>query len=208
LNGSEQEAVINQSPAERRWYKRERVELIGRHFEATENREADCAVSDMSPGGARILSEVVPPLGAHIIVYIEGFGRFEGNVVRPEQNGFGIQFHCSPHKRLRIAEKLKVYLEGGSLHTTALRRHERTPTIRMVSFTRSNGEVANCKVLDFSLSGVSLATQIQPPVGEFVLIDQMPGRIARHHDRGICIEFGSRGKLVGTPARAKVFAAH
>jgi hypothetical protein len=199
------ETVINQSLVERRWYKRERVDLVGRHFEATENREAGCTVADLSPGGARILSEVVPPPGAHIIVYIEGFGRFEGNVVRPEQNGFGIKFNCSPHKRVRVAEKLKLYLEGGSLYATALRRHERTPTNRMVSFTRSNGEVANCKVLDFSLSGVSLATQTQPPIGEFVLIDQMPGRIARHHDRGICIEFVSQDKLVDRPPRDKFF---
>jgi hypothetical protein len=202
------EAVINQSRAERRWYKRERVELVGRHFEVTENREAGCTVADMSAGGVRVFSEVVPSLGAHIIVYIEGFGRFEGSVVRPEQNGFGIQFHCSPHKRMRVAEKLKRYLEGGSLYGTTLSRHERTPTNRVVSFTRSNGEVATCKVLDFSLAGVSLATEIKPPVGEFVLISQIPGRIARHHDRGIGIEFMSQDKLVDRSARAKFFGAH
>ena len=34
------------------------------------------------------------------------------------------------------------------------------------------------------------------PLGEFVLIDQVAGRVARHHDTGIGIEFISRDKAV------------
>ena len=198
--------MINHSRAERRWHNRERVDLVARQFEPIQNREAGCRVADMSPGGARIFSETPPPFGARIILYIEGFGRFEGSVVRLEPDGFGIQFNGSPHKRVRVAEKLKLYLEGGSLQTTALRRDERSPTSRTVSFTRSNGDVVNCKLLDFSQSGVSLVTEVRPPVGEFVLINQIPGRIARHHDTGIGIEFMSQNKLVERPMRANLFA--
>ena len=50
-----------------------------------------------------------------------------------------------------------------------------------------------CEVLDLSLSGVSLRTETKPPIGEVVLIGQMAGRVARHHDSGIGIEF------VGSP---------
>jgi hypothetical protein len=52
----------------------------------------------------------------------------------------------------------------------------------------------NCEVLDLSLSGVSLATDVRPPVGEFVLIGQMAGRVARHHENGIGIEFVAQEK--------------
>jgi hypothetical protein len=51
-------------------------------------------------------------------------------------------------------------------------------------------------MLDISLSGVSVATTIRPPVGELVFISQMTGRVARHHDTGIGIEFVSRDKAV------------
>jgi hypothetical protein len=44
-------------------------------------------------------------------------------------------------------------------------------------------------VLDLSMSGISVKTKVRPPIGEFVLIGQMAGRIARHHDEGIGIEF-------------------
>jgi hypothetical protein len=36
---------------------------------------------------------------------------------------------------------------------------------------------------------VSLKTDIKPPIGEFVLIGQMAGRVARHHENGVGIEF-------------------
>ncbi len=46
-----------------------------------------------------------------------------------------------------------------------------------------------CEVLDLSTSGVSVKTDIRPPVGEYVLIGQMAGRVARHHESGVGIEF-------------------
>jgi len=46
-----------------------------------------------------------------------------------------------------------------------------------------------CEVLDLSPTGVSVKTAIRPLVGEFVLIGQLAGRIARHHADGIGIQF-------------------
>ncbi len=193
---SEKVAVVDNSLAERRRYKREQVDLAGRQFEPAENREAQCKVVNLSPGGARVLSDVVPPPGALVVVYIDGFGRFEGSIARTEQNGFGIQFNCSAHKRERLAELLNLHMSGSPLDKTTLRRHDRSPAKGNVSFTRADGNVINCKMLDISLSGVSVATEMRPPIGELVLISRLAGRVARHHDTGIGIEFVSRDKAV------------
>ena len=191
-----EKAVVDNSLAERRRYKREQVDLAGRQFEPTENREAPCKIVDLSPGGARVLSEVVPPPGALVVIYIDGFGRIEGSIARTEQNGFGIQFNCSAQKRERFAELLKLYMSGSPLDETTLRRHDRTPAKGNVSFTRADGNVVNCKMLDISLSGVSVATGIRPPIGDLVFISGIAGRVARHHDTGIGIEFAPRNKAV------------
>jgi hypothetical protein len=145
---------------------------------------------------APVLSDVVPSPGALLVVYIDGFGRFEGSIVRTEQGGFGIQFNCSAYKRERLLELLKLYGSGSPLAKTRLRRHNRKPTNRNVSFTRANGNVVNCKMVDISLSGVSVVTEIRPPVGELVFISEMFGRVARHHETGIGIEFVPRDKVV------------
>ena len=207
LMTADNEMAVDRSLAERRRYKRERVNLMGRHFEPAENREADCKIADISPGGARILSGVVPSPDAQVVVYIDGFGRFEGRVVRAARDGFAIQFNCSAHKRERVVKQLTNYVSGIPLEKTTLRRHDRTPTERMVSFTRANGDVVNCKVLDYSLSGVFLATEFRPPIGEFVLISQVPGRVVRHHDTGIAIEFTSQDKMGVELGRPKLFAS-
>jgi len=51
-------------------------------------------------------------------------------------------------------------------------------------------------MLDISRSGVSVATEMRPPIGESVFISGMAGRVVRHHDTGIAIEFVSRDKAV------------
>jgi hypothetical protein len=86
-------------------------------------------------------------------------------------------------------EQLTLYLDSGTIDLTALRRHDRLPTKGLVSFTRANGDVVSCEVLDLSLGGVSLKTDVRPQIGELVLIGQMAGRVARIHENGIGIEF-------------------
>jgi hypothetical protein len=31
-----------------------------------------------------------------VVLYVDGFGRFEGNVVRCDDGGFGLAFVCTP----------------------------------------------------------------------------------------------------------------
>jgi hypothetical protein len=182
-------SVVDSSLAERRRYRREAVALAGRQFEPAQNREVTCKIADISPGGARVLSGIVPPPGTRLVVYIEGFGRFDGSIARAAEDGFGLEFTCTALKRERVAADLAHYVGGGSLENFPVRRHERARRNGAASFTRANGDVVPCTMLDFSLSGVSLATTLRPPVGEIVLISQIAGRVARHHDNGIAIEF-------------------
>ena len=66
---------------------------------------------------------------------------------------------------------------------------KRAPQKGVTHFTRTDGQRVVCEVLDLSVSGVSLKTDVRPPVGEYVLIGHMAGRVARHHESGIGIEF-------------------
>jgi len=203
----ERNSNIDHSLAERRRYRRERISIPGRHFEPEINREAACKIVDLSAGGARVLSENVPPVGSHVVVYIDGFGRFEGKVIRAEEGAFGIEFKCTAHKRERVRQQLMLYVGGKLPERTSLRRHDRVKTDGRVSFTRANGEIVECKVLDYSVSGALLITGVKPALGEFVLINGMPGRVARHDEYGIAVEFTSHEKVRAEPVRPKLFAA-
>ena len=185
----DRESVVAHAKAERRRFVRVPVDLSGRLFVPGDGREATCKVVDLSPGGAQLSCEFVPAADTNIVLYIDGFGRFEGTVMRPEDTTFGVKFNCSALKRERVAEQLTLYMNRGEVDESLLRRHDRTPTKGFARFTRANGDILACEVVDLSLSGVSLKTDARPPLGEVVLIGKMAGKVVRHHEAGIAIEF-------------------
>ena len=64
---------------------------------------------------------------------------------------------------------------------------------------RADGRELPCRVIDLSLGGVSVETAEWPALGEQVMVGKMRGRVVRHHEMGIAIEFTeippSRGSL-------------
>jgi hypothetical protein len=52
-----------------------------------------------------------------------------------------------------------------------------------------NGDVHACRVIDVSLSGASVACAVEPPVDTVVILGRMRGRVVRHHDQGVAIQF-------------------
>jgi hypothetical protein len=180
--------------SERRRFRRVRLDLPGRLFLPADGEEAPCQVGDLSPGGANVACTLSPAAGTQVVLYVDGFGRFEGQVVRREAKSFGVRFSCTVLKRERIAEQLTLFLNDALVEGAMLRR-ERANHKEFAKFTRADGQIVHCEVMDISASGVSLKTDVRPAIGEFVLIAQMAGRIARHHEQGIGIEFIGQEKL-------------
>ncbi len=188
------EAVIARATAERRRHLRLEVDLSGKFFVPAEQLEEPCRIVDLSPSGARVASAFVPPTGSQVVLYIDEFGRFECDVVRSEWGHFGVVFRCSALKQARLAEQLEIIAKQGAPQPAPLRRHERRSGGELSQFTRSNGQIVHCEVLDLSLSGLSLKTTAKPPVGEVITIGQVSGRVVRHHETGIAVEFSGPRK--------------
>jgi hypothetical protein len=185
----DREALVARAKADRRKYRRVSVDLAGRLFVPSDGREEPCKILDFSPGGAQVACEFMPPIDTPIVLYVDGFGRFEGVVARPDHNRFGVKFNCSALKRERIAEQLMLYMNRGIVDESALRRHDRAQAKGLASFTMANGDVVACEVVDLSLSGVSLKTHRRPLIGEIVQIGQVTGRVVRYHETGVAVEF-------------------
>jgi len=181
--------LIARSHADRRRYRRVRVDLPGKLFLPETGLESACTVVDLSPGGANISCNAALAKDVQIVLYVNGFGRFEGIVSRRDGTVAGIRFVSTALKRERTAEQLTLFMNRGLLDEADLRRDDRTPTKGVTRFTRADGQIVLCEVLDLSVSGISVKTDIRPPVGEFVLIGQLAGRVARHHEHGVGIEF-------------------
>ena len=70
------------------------------------------------------------------------------------------------------------------------RKHERiVPRINASKLILPDGSVHNCRVIDVSLSGASVACTVKPPVGSMVILGRMRGRVVRHHEQGLALQF-------------------
>jgi len=173
---------------DRRKHRRVSVELEGR-FMREDQQEYPCQVINMSGGGMALLAPVSCDPGERVVAYLENFGRLEGTVARCFEGGFAVQINASAQKRERIANLLTWY--ANREHTDAEeRQHERfTPRIAAQKLILPNGDVHDCRVIDVSLSGASIAIVVKPPMESVVVLGRLRGRVVRHHDEGVALQF-------------------
>jgi hypothetical protein len=183
--------VIARALKERRRFRRVGVTVTGRLYIPATQEEAICTVKDISPGDASLLCELKQEPKGRAVIYLDNLGRFEGPIVRAKNGGFVMTFSCSLQKREKLADQLTLEMNRHMLSESDLRRYDRVEAAAgsFTHFTRSTGEQIRCEVLDLSLTGVSVRTELKPPVGEHILIGHRAGRVARHHGEGIGIEF-------------------
>ncbi len=174
---------------ERRRHRRVPVSVFGR-FMREDKQEYPCQVVNMSAGGMALLAPVACQDGERIVAYLDNLGRIEGVVSRNFEGGFAVRILASLHKRERIANLLTWLINQKSLGLGEERKHERVvPRINASKLIMPNGDVHNCRVIDVSLSGASVATAVKPPIGTVVILGRMRGRVVRHHDQGVGLQF-------------------
>lgn len=174
---------------ERRRHRRVPVSVFGR-FMREDKQEYPCQVVNMSAGGMALLAPVACQDGERIVAYLDNLGRIEGVVSRNFEAGFAVRIVASLHKRERIANLLTWLINQKSLGLGEERTNERVvPRINASKLILPNSDVHNCRVIDVSLSGASVATALKPPIGTVVILGRMRGRVVRHHDQGVGLQF-------------------
>ncbi len=175
---------------ERRKHVRTPLGLRGKLFIPARGIEDDCQVVDFSPDGAGVKSSISAPVGTQLVLYVEGFGRFEGTVVVRDRTRLGVQFQASSVKRGRTAEQLSSFAVNGMTNRVRLRSALRTKEIpQLRGFVRADGRRASCEVVDVALGGALFKTDTKPAIGELLDFGLTKGRVVRHTDEGIAVEF-------------------
>jgi PilZ domain len=169
--------------------------LAGKMFVPAEDMALDCQIIILSAEGARIQCEAPAPPNTRVVLYIDGFGRFEGVTTRYIRNELGLRFVCPEERRQKLLHDIAAFINGQATCATELRRHVRTPSISFGYFVPPSGESVSCEVLDISSQGMSLRTKGRPPIGEVVNFGCTKGRVVRHHKNGIAIQFLGMEKL-------------
>lgn len=174
---------------QRRDFQRVAVTLFGR-FMLEDKSEYACQITNMSPGDAGFSTECNGKVGEHIVVYADHIGRFEGTISRIYDDGFAMSVEASDRKRDKLAAKLTWLSNQNDLGLPEDRRHDRTvprdPTSNLVL---EDGRTYPCKIIDLSMSGAAVKSDVKPAIGAIASLGSMRGRVVRHFDNGIAVEF-------------------
>jgi hypothetical protein len=185
----QKKAVILPLSQERRRFQRVRVNLLGRYMLA-DRREFPCQVTNMSPGGMAVTAPVTGQPGERVIAYVDHVGRLEGIIARRLDNGFAMTISATTRKRDKLAAQLTWLANRHILGLPEDRRHGRvTPRNPAGRLILPNGVNLACRVIDISQSGAAIGTDQRPELGAPITIGKTPGRVVRHLEEGIAIEF-------------------
>jgi hypothetical protein len=97
---------------------------------------------------------------------------------------------ASERKREKLAAQLTWLANRHELDLPEDRRHERIAPRNPLSTLRlDGGQEYRCRIIDLSLSGAAVEVGIKPELGTAVTLGTMRGRVVRHFDDGVAIEF-------------------
>jgi len=155
------------------------------------HEEYDCAVVDMSPGDVLFSCRAQPSVNERIIAYVDHIGRVEGTVSKLAEGAFVVQINATDRKREKLAAQLTWIANKHELGLPEDRRHDRlAPRKTRTELTFEDGETYPCRIIDLSLSGAAVDLEVRPPIGSAVVLGStMRGRVVRHFQEGVAIEF-------------------
>ncbi|MEO1205825.1 MAG: PilZ domain-containing protein [Pseudomonadota bacterium] len=175
--------------ADNRLYNRVALPLLGRFMR--ENRsEYPCKLADISVGGAAILSPMALEMGERVVVYFDDIGGLEGFVVRQFEGGFAMTIRASAKKREKLAATLTWLVNSQHYEGLEARRHDRFVLNNKTTDLRfPDGAVAQCRLIDISVSGASIEIDLRPEIGTELSLGKQRAIVRRHHENGIGVQF-------------------
>jgi hypothetical protein len=175
---------------EKRNFARVPLSLPGRLF-FSDSEPKNCEVVNLSCTGAGVHCDEASS-NANAVLYIEHLGRVTVVGRRRENGVLGFEFDCTERQRWEMGIAIAQYMTSGITQLTRQRRHERL-TVSDICIMRPNGETLHCDAVDISSVGMSLRTEVRPPIGERVEVAGVAGRVVRHHPGGIAVELVQNG---------------
>jgi hypothetical protein len=93
--------------AERREFTRSKVTVPGRVMLAN-RREYACTIIDVSLGGMALLARDRGAMGDPVVVYVEGCGRLQGQIIRLFDGGFAIKLAGNARAAEVLAKRFEL----------------------------------------------------------------------------------------------------
>ncbi|WP_068085472.1 PilZ domain-containing protein [Polycladidibacter stylochi] len=178
-----------QTFAKERHENRVAVSVLGR-FMLEDRQEHPCQAVDITPEQMSLIALQSGRIGEYIIAYLDHIGRVEGVIINHLDIGFTIKINASPRKKECYSAVLHWLANKDVPAIHEERRHERfLPKRQTYRIQLEDKSEYSCTIIDVSLSGAAIRTQIRPPIGTHLKLGCLRGKVTRIFAQGIAIEF-------------------
>ena len=140
-----------------------------------------CRATRVSPFRMMVDMPVVGKVGDSLTSYFRDIGNFEGTISDTARGGVLLELEMTQAMRAKLADKL-TWLEKKTRDPASISDARKTPRFvpkaSLSTLTLADGSVHSRFVIDASLSGAAVATEIRPPIGTPLGIGSCIGRVA------------------------------
>jgi hypothetical protein len=150
-----------------------------------------CRTTRVSPFRMIVDVPVVGKIGDTLTSYFQDFGNLQGQISDVMTGGFLLELNMTQAMRARMADKL-VWLEKKHKNAAIIdsRKDARfVPKSPHSRVTLADGSVYACFIIDVSMSGIAVSSEIQPPIATPLAVGACVGRVIRHVPNGFAVKF-------------------
>lgn len=167
-----------------------RYSLANRRDMLGNRREFACRTSRMSPHQMMVSVPVRGAVGERVISYFGEFGKLDGLITDVTAGGFLLDLVITRARREQLASKLVWLDRQQKAAVIDARAQERiVPENPHSTIMLADGSTVSCFVIDMSVSGVAVSSELQPMIGTPLAIGRVVGRVVRHFHEGFAVKF-------------------
>jgi hypothetical protein len=153
-----------------------------------------CRTNRISPYRMIVDVPVVGKVGDYLTSYFRDFGKLDGRISDTKPGSFLLELDVTHVTRQKIANKL-TWLEEKQKDPEVidLRKSARIiPARSHTTLTLADGAVHECFVIDMSITGAAVSSEVELAVGTPLAIGACVGRVVRIFHSGIAVKFVER----------------
>ncbi len=167
-----------------------RYSLASRRNTRGERREFACRTISISTEQIELAGPVSGPVGERVIAHFDELGKIEGLITRLNDDGFVMRLALPRNRRASFAAKIEWLDQHKHHNLPDDRTHKRIiPKKSRSTVMLADGTMRVCFVIDMSVTGVAVSSEISPKLGDVVAIGKIVGRVVRIFPEGFAVRF-------------------
>jgi hypothetical protein len=149
-----------------------------------------CRAQSITPHRMTLTAPVIGGIEDWIAVQFDDLGELNGRISGHRHGGFVVDIVASTKERSQLATKLDWLERNRRLKVQDARGRRRLiPREPLSTLILADGNTPRCFVIDMSVFGASVSSQIVPEIGTPVAVGTIIGRVARHMSEGFAVRF-------------------